>query len=389
MSQARFNLKSHKQDPALILLVYRVRGERLVYSTGMHVPLKYWDVARGRVKSPHLYRPGAALNDLLGKIADTVELFHVEGMAAGGWNFEELRRRLDRVTLRLSEERAPAVTEFIRLNIEQRAGTAKHSTVQMYRTMLSHLVGFEKLSRVRLEFKDVDMDFFYSWCDYLFGRGLAGNTVSKTIKRLKTFLSEAESRGISVPPAYKSGRFRVATTPSTHIYLTEEDLSLIEAAQVEPRLEKVRDLLLVGCRTGLRVSDWGQIAVRNIRTTDGVRVLSVQPAKTGQPVFIPLHPVVARVLAKYGGEMPVISQQKFNEYVKELAHLAGVKEWARVSSHTCRRTFATLAYKAGLPLLSIAKITGHSSERVLLAYIRVSGEENAVMASKNPFFNEG
>jgi integrase len=211
--------------------------------------------------------------------------------------------------------------------------------------------------------------------------------VQKILKKLKTFLSEAEQRGFPVPTAYRSRRFSVSASPSTHIYLTDDDLSRIAAFQADERLGRVRDLLIAGCRTGLRWSDWVKVRAENIRQVDGVSVLFVETEKTGQAVSIPVHPQVSDVRGRWGGDLPLISQQKFNDYVKELCREAGVKEWRRVSSHTCRRTFATLAYRAGLPLLSIAKITGHSSERVLLAYIRVTGEENAVEASRNKFFS--
>jgi hypothetical protein len=112
---ARFNLKSHKQDPALVLLVLRIRGERLVYSTGLHVPLKYWDVKRGRVKAPHLYRPGAAVNEVLDKIEKACDAFRAEGMAAGGWDFDLLRKELDRITLRTHFRPVPSGSAIPRL----------------------------------------------------------------------------------------------------------------------------------------------------------------------------------------------------------------------------------------------------------------------------------
>lgn len=385
---ARFNLKNHLQDPALIILVQRIRGQRFVYSTGLHVPLKYWDVKRGRVKSPHLYRPGAAINDVLDRIEKECDVFKAEGIAQGGWDFDALRKDLDLITLRTSEPERPSVSAFIRATIEKRKATMRKNTIKAYTTTLRHLEAWEKDNGARLDFKDVDMDFFYSFTQYITAMGMNANSVGKDIKKLKTFLSEAEQAGHPIPSDYRTRRFSVKGTPSTHIYLTEEDLSAIAALSLDDRLDRVRDMFIVACRTGLRWSDWGKIRAENIRQVDGVRMLVVRTEKTGQDVAIPLHPDVSRILEKHGGKLRLLSQQKFNLWVKELAELAGVKRPDMVSSHTCRRTFATLLFRAGVPLMSIAKMTGHGSERVLLAYIKATIEENAVQVSKNRFFGE-
>lgn len=383
---ARFNLKNHQQDPALIILVQRIRGQRFVYSTGLHVPLKYWDVKRGRVKSPHLYRPGAAINDVLDRIEKACDAFKAEGMIQGGWDFDTLRSELDLITLRVKDRGQVTVSGFIRQEMERR--TVKEATRKTYRTMLAHLEAWEKVSRTCLKFSDVDMGFFYSFTNHLSGEGLAPNTVQKVVKKLKSFLSEAEQAGHPIPSDYRTRRFSVKGVPSSHIYLTEDELFGISELMLDDRLDRVRDMLILGCRTGLRWSDWGKIRAENVRQVDGVRMLAVRTEKTGQDVAIPLHPDVARILEKHGGKMRLLSQQKFNLWVKELAELAGVKRPDMVSSHTCRRTFATLLFRAGVPLMSIAKMTGHGSERVLLAYIKATIEENAVQVSKNRFFGE-
>jgi site-specific recombinase XerD len=352
------------------------------------VPLKYWDVKRGRVKSPHLYRPGAAINNVLDRIEKACDAFKTEGMAAGGWDFSALRKELDRITLRTSEPERPSVAAFIRATIEKRKATMRPNTIKAYNTTLRHLEGWEELHGVRLDFKDVDMDFFYSFTQYITAMGMNANSVGKDIKKLKTFLSEAEQAGHPLPSDYRTRRFSVKGTPSTHIYLTEEDLSAIAALSLDDRLDRVRDMFIVACRTGLRWSDWGKIRLGNIRQVDGVRMLVVKTEKTGQDVAIPIHPDVTRSLEKHGGQIHLLSMQKFNLWVKELAGLAGVRRPDMVSSHTARRTFATLLFRAGVPLMSIAKMTGHGSERVLLAYIKATIEENAVQVAKNRFFGE-
>ena len=412
MSQARFNLKSHRQDPALILLVYRVRGQRLVYSTGLHVALRYWDVARARVKSPHLYRPASPINDTLDRIAKECETFFAEGMVAGAWDFDVLRLALDRITLRGPQlEAVPTLPQFVKLVAAQRASSGKYkpSTILFYGTLFNRLSEYAKLNRTALALSGIDLKFFYGFTEFLFsGHDLATNTVAKTVRGLKVFMAEAEASGYQVNPAYKNASFRVAWANTAQVYLSEDELAKIEAADLELRLDRVRDVFLVACRTGVRYSDLGQIRAENLRVVDGVTLLTFSQAKTDDPVTIPVNAQVKAVLEKYAYALPSgISNQKYNDYLKEVCQAAGlrdrvvkyeysggirkevvVEKWEMVSSHSARRTFATLAFRAGVPVLSIAKMTGHRSEKTLLAYIRVSDEENAIMASKNPFFGE-
>ena len=106
---------------------------------------------------------------------------------------------------------------------------------------------------------------------------------------------------------------------------------------------------------------------------------------------IPLHPVVSEILEKYEYQMPdIISNQKFNDYIKEVGKLAGINDnevitktiggkltseslpkYELISSHTGRRSFCTNMYKRGLPTLMIMSISGHKNEKSFLKYIKV------------------
>ncbi|MBK8491903.1 MAG: phage integrase SAM-like domain-containing protein [Saprospirales bacterium] len=263
MANVRFNLKNKQDDPALILMILRVKGFRFVYSTGQKVPLKYWDDSRGRIKSPHLYRPGAAINTILGKIEEEGNAFYAESVAKGkGLDWRDLRLSLDKITMRSSVPDAPVsqnLVEFIEEAKEKREQSKgfKENTIKSYVTLINHLKEFSRVNDTRLPFAEIDLDFFYSFTEYLFKGapgipGLATNTVAKSIQMLKSFLSEAQSRGIEVPTAYKGARFRVATVPTFKVYISEKELEKIEELSLPEghRLERIRDLFLLSCWTG-------------------------------------------------------------------------------------------------------------------------------------------
>ena len=128
-------------------------------------------------------------------------------------------------------------------------------------------------------------------------------------------------------------------------------------------------------------------------------MLTIQQQKTNEFVTIPLHPVFITIWNKYNGVLPAnISNQKFNDNLKDVCREAGLKErvmksitkggkkqttvyekWQLVSSHTARRSFATNLYKSGFPSISIMQITGHKTESSFLKYIKVTKEEHAKM----------
>ena len=247
----------------------------------------------------------------------------------------------------------------------------------------------------KIDFKDIDLDFYNDFVKYLESRNLAQNTIGKKIRFLKIVLNQATDRGVNTNLAFKSKRFKAITEETDNIYLSVQEIETIYKLDLseKPRLDRVRDLFLVGCWTGLRFSDWHKVSPENIE--NGFITLNQQ--KTGQPVVIPIHPTVKAILDKYDGNLPKpITNQKFNAYLKQVAKLADFKEaitkqitragklqteiktkWQLVTTHTARRSFATNMYKAGIPSITIMAITGHRTETAFLKYIKVTPQEHA------------
>ena len=197
----------------------------------------------------------------------------------------------------------------------------------------------------------------------------------------------------------------------SHIYLNENELDLLWNLDLSnnSRLETVRDLFLIGCHTALRFSDFTNIKPQNIIETTGGRAIKIQTQKTSQTVFIPLHWRVEVILAKYDNQLPrAISNQKMNDYLKEVGKLAGIDtqietsktkaglkftslqpKYELITTHTARRSAATNMFKAGIPSISIMRITGHKTESVFLKYINFSDEENAILIMNHDFFTKG
>lgn len=264
-----------------------------------------------------------------------------------------------------------------------------------YEATFNHLKEYCKEQGKTVDFKDIDLDFYSSFTEYLQKKELAVNTIGHKVQTIKIFLNAAKEEGFNPYDGYKSRKFVAISEDADTIALDENELDAIHELDLSnnPRLDKVRDLFLLGCWTGCRFSDIAQVKPENIK--EGL--IHIRQHKTGHKVVLPLHPVVTAIINKYEGKLPEpISNQKTNNYLKEVAELAKINEVVHkeitkggikrstvykkhklVTTHTARRSFATNLYKQGVPTLSIMAATGHKTEEAFLRYIRVTPDEHA------------
>ena len=203
-------------------------------------------------------------------------------------------------------------------------------------------------------------------------------------------------------------RGRISTGIVTHTVVVSGGSGLRIAAgigrdgeEVVERYEEaeVADESLLGEVCGQRVSDYSRISSNMITRIRGNEFILLTQQKTDKKVYIPLDRRVRLILDKYGGSLPRVSANEMNRLIKTVGLLLG---WTgdcgfdarrlnprrgrrfcdMLLSHTARRSFATNAYKAGVPLASIQAITGHSSEAQLRRYLKLDAEEKAILALK-------
>jgi len=250
------------------------------------------------------------------------------------------------------------------------------------------------------DFNDINEIFHKRFIAYMLNiKKYSVNTYGRALKFIKTLLIAATKAGYNTNNYYLN--ITGAQEASESIYLNEAELQLIYKLDLndQPHLDRVRDLFIIGCNTGLRFSDYTTIKPDDIQG-DRIRLIT---QKTNSKVIIPLMPDAKSILQKYNFQLPkAISNQKFNEYLKKVAEKAGLKEtvithitkggeqietkqlkYELVTSHVARRSFATNYYKMGVDTLQIMAITGHKTEKEFLKYIKVTGEEKADMFEKS------
>ena len=187
-------------------------------------------------------------------------------------------------------------------------------------------------------------------------------TTNSYLSRLRSVYIWVSNNGkCSVNPF---SQFKLIKPKSDITYLTLNELKILEDKDLHTsRLDNVRDLFLFQCYTALSYSDMAQLVKADIQYDNQNRpYIQKQRHKTGVTFTIPLMPKAIAILEKYNYKLPVLSNQNYNAYLKEIADLCGIKQ--NVHTHIARHTFATIALNSGIPIEIISKVLGHSSIKI-------------------------
>ena len=285
------------------------------------------------------------------------------------------------------------------------------STVKSVRAAMTQFGNFQIEKGRKIDFLDVDMNFYHEYTAYLKERNYSINSIGKCIKELKTILRAAESEGYEVNPKYKDKKFKGTRIEVDSIYLNRGDIEKImnlDISKCSQGYAIARDIFMVGVWTAQRVSDYNNLSRENIKqhripkvidnklTYKEFQTVEIRQKKTGAKVSIPVSSELKNILERYDYQLPHLEDQVLNRYMKDICKLAGLDEliqiqttkggkavkefkhkWELVHSHTARRTGATLMYLAGMDYYDIMRITGHTSPAMLKKYIKADSIEVA------------
>ncbi|MEG2064358.1 MAG: tyrosine-type recombinase/integrase [Alistipes sp.] len=421
-----FTITNKQRPKATIIMLISLHGKQYKKSIGAGVPVKYWNDKKKRAK---------VTADFDGNyINDKIELWYEIGKKAITYfnSFktppaqDEFVNYMARFTAEGDEiplcENKYFCDYFEFTYIPRYKCVRSSDTVVKYTTALHKLREFERKRKCKLRFEDVNIDFYNHFQAWFYSNMYSANYFGNIIKIIKQVFRESRMYDkIHACDGTEHKDFIAPSQTADAVYLDEEELERIYSMKLSPALlqgdqenmltpdnmqkkivalERARGLFLIGCYTGLRVSDFSRLNDAHIG-----KYITIKTVKTGASVVIPIHPIVKSIMQRGFDLSNTISDQKLNEQIKELCRLAGItstvmvnknrggknseitlEKYKLISSHTARRSFATNAYKAGVPTIAIMKITGHTKESTFLKYIKVSAEENADILSTHPFF---
>lgn len=419
MATVKFYLKEPKAEKSGIYFFLNYGAFEIVNGKKKYLPLKYyvnesikpeyWNKDKGRAKQDKRFKQFPEFNTRLQYIEDeTLSVLRRMQNDNAIINNDTLKKELDVVLKPEKDQTEPTSIQFMSFFAYYMKTSGNNDiTLKTYQQTERDLIDYEKANNIKLTFETVDIDFHDNFILWLKDtRNFAPNTIGLRIKIIKTVMRASHERGLHNNTDYQKKAFSKPNETTTATYLTDEELTRLYSLDLSDnkKLSNVRDWFLIAAYTGLRFSDFSRLTEDNIKND----VISIKTQKTGANVIVPIHTIVKSILDKHGYNLPkVMSNQKFNEYIKDVCELAEIKEpiiveetrgnmktrqsqpkYKLISAHTARRSFATNAFLAGVPTIQIMKLTGHKTEKVFMKYIKISESENAKKLQLHPFFNK-
>jgi integrase len=372
--------KNYQSGPMPVYLRFTVAGKRTELVTGRSCEPDRWSSVSGRavgtkeaVKSLNAYldslqaRVFEAHRQLVAAnkpvTAESIKHRFMGKEETGRMLMEIFREHNKRIACLVGDEFSPA-------------------TLERYTTSLKHTQEFMKwkFGTDDIEVRRVDHAFITDYEFYLRSvRKCSNNTAVKYIKNFGKIIRICLANGwISTNP-FLNYKAKVRTVE--RVFLSEEELQrMAEKEFASDRLAQVRDIFLFSCFTGLAYVDVQQLMWSDIsKGIDGEQWIIKNRQKTGIPSRIPLLPTALHIVNKYrdhpkcvceGRVLPVPSNQKLNDYLKEIGELCSIRK--QLTFHTARHTFATtVTLLNGVPMESVSKMLGHTNLRTTQHYAKI------------------
>ncbi len=420
-----FTLERRKKNNVLVTdnIPIRMRviygGNRIEFSTGYRIDESKWDADKQRIKNGctnKLKQSSSEINgDLLKYYTDIQDIFKEFEVKDISPTPEQLKTAFaKRNKANNSEETESGKSAAIFMNVFDeflkecgKQNNWTDSTYEKFAAVKTHLTNFNS----NLTFEVLDESGLTEYVEYLRDKkNLRNSTIGKQIGFLKWFLRWAFKKGHHNNNAFESFKPKLKTTQKKVIFLTWDELNKLrdyKIPETKQYLERVRDVFLFTCFTGLRYSD-----VYNLKTSDiKDNHIEITTVKTADSLIIELNNHSRTILQKYkdvhfenNKVLPVITNQKMNEYLKELAELAKINELIRetyykgnqridevtpkhdlLGTHAGRRTFICNALSLGIQPQVVMKWTGHSDYKAMKPYIDIADE---IKASAMEKFNQ-
>ena len=417
-----FSLEKRKKYGAIITEDVPIRmrvtyeSQRVDFTTGYRIDAAKWDAVRQRVRkgcTNKRMQSASEINADLQRYRDEIQDVFKEYEVVGA--IPTTQQLKDTFDLRLKgidheqqeqQEENKSFWEVFDTFVRER-GVQNNWTIATYKVfaaMKNHLKEFNG---------DLSFEYFneFGLNKYVIflrdKKGMRNSTIGKKLEFLKWFLRWSLKKGYHHNDAFEMFKPKLKTTAKKVIFLTKDELDKLRECQIpqdKRYLERVRDVFLFCCFTGLRYSD-----VRNLKRSD-VKAdhIEVTTVKTADSLIIELNDHSKAILDKYKdipfenyAALPVVSNQKMNDWLKELGELAGIDEpvretyykgnerkdvvlpkYALLSTHAGRRTFICNALALGIPAQVVMKWTGHSDYSAMKPYIDVADDYKANAMSK-------
>ena len=381
-----FYLRSNyvnKEGKTSVMLRIYLNNERLsLGSTGIAITASQWDKDKERIKG----RTTDALstNLQLDNIASGLQAIFRKIEMSDDLSLERIKSEFlgkkDEIDtlMQLFEKHNTDISKQVGISVSK-------ATLQKYNVCKHHFSDFLDKQYKRNDLKLTELTYLVIREFDLYLRTVVGqnsNTATKTMKTFKTITLLGQKMGVLLHDPFMNHRFHLE--PVNRGFLTDEEILLIANKEIGiPRLELVRDIFIFSCFTGLAYIDVSNLTPDHIVTLGDKQWIMTQRQKTSVETNILLLDIPKAIIDKYCDNpaypkrenklFPILSNQKMNAYLKEIADLCGIKK--NLTFHLARHTFATMSLSKGVPMESVSKMLGHTNIKTTQIYARITNKK--------------
>lgn len=409
--RAQFLLDKEK-DSSSAKLRYRIKwGKNIVaFSLGYRIGIDKWSLESQRCKNNTTHgknkTPASVINRTIQKYEDAfLKIKNRSESESIDFTPEEFRNLFNIEIGKVESKKTESSSFFeiydIFITEESQNNQWNKRTLQKMQTQRKVLYEFDS----HMNFEKFNEEYLSNYQIFLEDKDHKNSTLSKELSSLKSFLKWAKRKGYNKFSEFELFKPKIKNIQKKIIFLSQSELKRLrefEIPEESKNLEKIRDVFLFQCFTGLRHSDVYNLKKANVKES----YIEVTTIKTSENLIIELNKQSKKILEKYKdieGEkaLPVISNQKMNDYLKELAELAGINDlvtttyykgnvrfeettpkYALLGTHAGRRTFVCNALALGIPPNIVMKWTGHSDYKSMKPYIDIADEMKASAMDK-------
>lgn len=400
-----FNLKEPKKNGATLILFsayFKNEGRKFVYSTGELIHPKNWDFENKQPKNLNGRTEKAHQQRIIKRQLDRYTNFFSDVISSYKLSNREILISDIRDEFDVEFKRIKAISnkffEVYDLFLDMKRGdytdgANSETTIKRYEYNKKLLFDYQIFSNKRLHFNQINATFYNTLINFCINeKRHSANTLRRNVGLLKTFLYWALENGHTYKTDFQ--KFKAPKAQQTdEVALTLDQVQEVFEFDLSNnvRLERIRDLFVFGCATGMRISNYSRIEKKDIQNG----FIKVRDKKnTDKPLEIPLNDFSLYILKKYDYKLPKISNQKFNDYIKEVFELMGYDQnvkktikigkelieqinplYERISSHTARRSFITIMKNKKIPDKIIMGYTGHRSLEVFNKYYKPNNDD--------------
>lgn len=411
MASIKFLIRKKSQQSTIYIRLKDGRKVDLTAKTNFTIDSKLWSISKGKIILPKDAEDKSDLTDkhdkliALGAEIDSKYNFRTPNQLINSQWLKDIinpPQQENEIPTKLTD-----YIDYFTLHKKNSIGSSTYKRNNVYKHLIER---FEIEAGIRHSIKDVDANFKLKFEAYCTKEKYSYNTIARTVKFIKTICYHARNNGIETH--FQLNNISVKLQKTDKIFLTIAEIDKIQKTDLELEyLINARDWLIISCETGQRVSDFMRFKKGQIRYEKKVPLIEFTQVKTNKKMAIPLSKKVVAILKKRGGDFPrEISDQRYNEYIKEVCKLAELntktrgsivqtvkvpntnkkitrkvhgifEKWKLVASHIGRRSFATNNY-GRIPTSLLINVTGHSTETMFLEYIGKTETEKAIQLAE-------